>query len=459
MKINDVKIAYIGGGSRQWARTFMNDISVQENFCGEVRLFDIDIKSAEDNKLIGQKYNEHINTKSKWNYIVCNTIEQALNSVDFVLISILPGTFDEMESDVHTPEKFGIYQSVGDSTGPGGIIRAMRTIPIYERFAEAIKTICPKAWVINFTNPMTFCTRTLYDIFPKIKAFGCCHEVFGTQDFLKKVIKDILNKDVTRHDIKVDVLGVNHFTWITKATYEGINLFPILDEYIKKHDINKQNNSNRNIDFHKEIKEKCWETHEYVKSDLYQRYGQLAAAGDRHLAEFVNSKWYLKDPETVFNYGFGLTPVSWRKNDLKNRINNTKQIINGEKQIELSKSQEEFTLLISAILGINEFTSNVNMPNTGQISFAPKDAVVETNATFSKDCVKPILDAVPLNNNVTALVSRVIYQQENVFRAIRERNLDKLYNSFTCEPLCSCLSFHESRKLFDEMVEKLKNTF
>ena len=100
------------------------------------------------------------------------------------MISIMPGTFDEMESDVHAPEKFGIYQSVGDTTGPGAVMRALRTIPMFEEFAAAIREYCPQAWVINYTNPMTVCVKTLYRVFPKIKAFGCCHEVFGTQKLL-----------------------------------------------------------------------------------------------------------------------------------------------------------------------------------------------------------------------------------------------------------------------------------
>ena len=94
-----------------------------------------------------------------------------------------------MESDVHAPEEYGIYQSVGDTTGPGGVVRAMRTLPMFEEIAENIKKFSPDAWVINYTNPMTVITRTLYKVFPKIKAFGCCHEVFGTQKLLAYMLK------------------------------------------------------------------------------------------------------------------------------------------------------------------------------------------------------------------------------------------------------------------------------
>lgn len=103
-----------------------------------------------------------------------------MTGADFVVISILPGIFDEMEFDVHLPERLGIWQSVGDTAGPGGMIRALRSIPMFVEIAEAIKAYSPDAWVINYTNPMSLLVKTLYTVFPEIKAFGCCHEVFGT---------------------------------------------------------------------------------------------------------------------------------------------------------------------------------------------------------------------------------------------------------------------------------------
>src|SRR5699024_3309695 len=156
--------------------------------------------------------------QSHWTYNTAESLDEALTGADFVILSILPGTFDEMESDVHEPEKYGIYQSVGDTTGPGGLVRALRTIPMYVEIAEAIKRCCPDAWVINYTNPMALCTMTLYRIFPEIKAFGCCHEVFGTQDLLVDALKEICGiKNITRDDISVNVQGINHFTWLNEA--------------------------------------------------------------------------------------------------------------------------------------------------------------------------------------------------------------------------------------------------
>lgn len=212
----------------------MSDLAVAENLGGEIALYDIDVEAAERNARIGGYINQNPNTKSIFEYKVYTKLEEALQGADFVVISILPGTFKEMRSDVHAPEKYGIYQSVGDTVGPGGVLRAMRTVPIYEGFAKAIKEICPNAWVINFTNPMSICTKTLYDVFPEIKAFGCCHEVFHAQQFLCCVLKEIKGIDATRKDIYTDACGVNHFTWITEAKYGNLDILNLLPEFMEK---------------------------------------------------------------------------------------------------------------------------------------------------------------------------------------------------------------------------------
>ena len=154
-------VAYIGGGSRGWAWGFMTDLAMDPDLCGTVRLYDIDREAAERNRIIGGKISARPEAVSRWSYEVSATLEEALAGADFVVISILPGTFDEMESDVHLPERVGIFQPVGDTVGAGGFMRAMRTIPMFVTIAEAIRDVAPDAWVINYTNPMSLCVRTL----------------------------------------------------------------------------------------------------------------------------------------------------------------------------------------------------------------------------------------------------------------------------------------------------------
>ncbi len=449
-KVEDVKIAYIGGGSRGWAWGLMSDLATAGDMSGEVYLYDIDFEAAKANETIGNKYNDAEGAVSKWNYKAVETIGEALTGANFVVISILPGTFDEMESDVHAPEKYGIYQSVGDTSGPGGIVRAMRTVPMFEEIAENIKKYSPDAWVINYTNPMTLCVKTLYRVFPEIKAFGCCHEVFGTQMFLGKMVKEVFGEDVTREEIKVNPVAVNHFTWLTEAKYKNIDLFPYYKEFCEKYkdgfagdtpvDSNWLNNN--------------FASEEKVKIDLFRRFGYIAAAGDRHLAEFCEGKWYLESPERVKEMHFGLTSVSWRKDDLKKRLEKSAKLLSGELKVEINNTGEEGVNQMRALLGLSDLVTNVNVPNRGQIPNLPMGAVVETNAVFRSDSVTPVM-AGEIPKEIYPLVSRVCAEQELVSEGIAERNIDKIFTAFANDPLVTC-GIEDARKLFNEMIDNTK---
>lgn len=448
--VSDLKIAYIGGGSRGWAWGLMSDLAQAGDMSGEVYLYDIDYEAAKHNEIIGNRVADMENCKSAWRYKAAETLGEALRGADFVVISILPATFEEMHSDVHTPEKYGIYQSVGDTSGPGGIVRALRTIPMYEEFALAIKEYCPQAWVISYTNPMTVCIKTLYSVFPQIKAFGCCHEVFGTQKLLVSAVRDMLEiEEPKRSEIKVNVLGVNHFTWLTGAKYRNTDLFPLYKEFADKYyyqgylsgkDDNWMNNS--------------FACAHRVKFDLFKRFGYIAAAGDRHLAEFCPGDWYLKNPETVREWMFGLTSVEWRKNDLRERLVRSTRLINGEESFDLNPTGEDGVKQIKAILGLGDIVTNVNMPNIGQIPNLPLGAVVETNAYFTSDTVVPVSAGnVPLS--IYPLISRICGEQQLIVKAALEKDLDIAFQAFTCDPLVR-LSLNDAKKLFNEMLENTK---
>ena len=450
-KMKDVNIAYIGGGSRGWAWTFMTDLAREEKLSGEIRLYDIDKKAAENNEKIGNHISSRKEAVGKWKYVVKDTLEEALTGADFVVISIMPGTFDEMESDVHTPERLGIYQSVGDTAGPGGIIRALRTLPMFREFAEAIRDYSPNAWVINYTNPMTLCVKMLYHVFPEIKAFGCCHEVFGTQNVLAGILKKegYVTGDVERRDIQVNVLGINHFTWFDYASYKGMDLFPIYRKYIDEHfDEGFDSSETENWI------NKCFACKHRVKMDLFKRYGLIAAAGDRHLAEFMPGDTYLKDPATIESWDFGLTPVSWRKEDLKQKLERSKRLAEFSEEIELNPTGEEGILLIKALCGLERVVSNVNIPNTGlQIANLPKEAVVETNAIFERDAIRPIY-AGTIPDNVLSLVMPHIKNHERTLKAAEtfDRNLVK--EAFKEDPLVKGRATDaEIEKLADDMID------
>ena len=448
----NLRIAYIGGGSRGWAWTLMTDLSRENELSGTIRLYDIDIPAARKNEIIGNRLSARDDVVGKWKYEVKETIGEALKDADFVIISILPKTFDEMAVDVHMPERLGVYQSVGDTAGPGGMMRTLRTLPLFLGFAEAVKEYCPQAWVINYTNPMSLCVKALYEGFPGIKAFGCCHEVFGTQKVLAEIaMRELGAVNVTKDDINVNVQGINHFTWFDYAAYGSVDLFPVYKKYIDEH-------YEEGIEFGDDN----WMNSTFacahrVKFDLFRRFGLIAAAGDRHLAEFMPGDDYLKNPEQVKAWKFGLTSVAWRKEDLKRRLERSLRLSKGEEEINIAEETgEEGVSMIKALCGLSRKITNVNIPNHAlQIPNLPENAVVETNALFELDAVRPLF-AGALKENVKDLIMPHICNHERIMKVVLggNKDTDLVCEAFENDPLMKGKGTREEiRQLVTDMMK------
>ena len=441
----NINICYIGGGSQGWAWKLMSDLYVEEALSGTIRLYDIDEEAAKANEIIGNKMFAYEGAKSEWKFETASTLQEGLTGADFVIISILPATFAEMHSDVHAPEAYGITQTVGDTVGPGGLFRALRTIPMYEVIAEAIRDYSPDAWVINYTNPMSLCTGALHKIFPEIKAFGCCHEVFGVQRLLLTALKEEMGiEENDRHHLRTNVVGINHFTWITQATYKNIDLFPIYKDFVEKH--YKEGAGDNIADFHFASKNR-------VKFDLFRKYGVIAAAGDRHLAEFVPE--YSKNPETVASWDYSLTSVDYRIENKKMLNEKSRAYVTGELPIPIEPSGEEGVAQIKALLGLGEMITNVNLPNKGQLD-APLGIVVETNALFGKDSVRPLM-AGGMPDGVKQLVGRHMQNQEMILRASLKRDKKLAFRAFYNDPMTMNMPITQAQELFDQMFENTKD--
>lgn len=443
-KCRDIQICYIGGGSQGWAWKLMSDLFMEEALSGTVRLYDIDKEAALANEQIGNRLSAQEGAKGHWKYVCAPTLEKGLKGADFVIISILPATFEEMGSDVHAPEKYGIYQSVGDTTGPGGVFRALRTIPMYEVIADGIKDNCPQAWVINYTNPMALCTGALYRRFPGIKAFGCCHEVFGAQRLLLMALKEVGGTVVEdRHELRTNVAGINHFTWITEASWRDVDLMPVYRKFVETH-------------YRQGICDKITDAHfmsmNRVKFDLFRKHGAIAAAGDRHLAEFIPE--YVRDPETVEKWNYSLTPVSYRIENKKKLNELSRSYAAGEVQIPVEPSGEEGVAQMKALLGLGDLVTNVNLPNVGQME-AQRGIVVETNALFTRDSVRPLM-AGGLPDSVNLYMARHMKNQELLLKAAADRDKNLAFCVFRNDPMVSSLSYEDASQLFEEMFENTK---
>ena len=251
------------------------------------------------------------------------------------------------------------------------------------------------------------------------------------------------------HEVYANVTGINHFTWFTEASCHGTDLFPLLSDYIEDHfeegflekDDNWMNSSFR-----------C--AHR-VKMDLFRRYGWIGAAGDRHLSEFMPGDEYLKDPETVESWKFGLTTVRHRKEDLKRRLARSEHLYRFEEEIPLEPTGEEGILLIKALCGLTRVISNVNIPNHAlQIPNLPASAIVETNAVFTRNSIRPAA-AGELTGDVRALIMPHIENHDRIYQAALTCDRTLVTEAFMHDP--NVLGHHCSKKditaLVDDMID------
>ena len=172
----------------------------------------------------------------------------------------------------------------------------------------------------------------------------------------------------------------------------------------------------------------------------------------------------MENPDRVSEMCFHLTPVSWRKKDLSERLARSARLISGEEEVVINKTGEEGVNQMRALLGLKDLVTNVNIPNRGQIPNLPRGAVVETNAVFSKDSIAPVfagnltqeIRQLMLVHVMNPMVSRICGEQELISEGIAKRDLRKIQAAFSNDPLVTC-SLRDSEKLFKEMCDNTRS--
>lgn len=440
-----LRIAYIGGGSREWARKLMFDLALCPELAGRVALYDIDPESARLNEQLGNWLQEQPGVVSRWRYEMVPSLAEVLQDADFVVLSIQPGTLECMAEEVAIAEEHGLFFPVGDTTGAPGLVRGLRAATIYAGFARAIEAMCPNAWVINYTNPMTICTRTLTRVAPRLKVFGCCHEVYAVQRMLARLVSQYLGVSPApaRDEIRVNVTGINHFTWIDQARYRDVDVLDWVRHHIAQPGV---------IRPYTREEVESWgdwfRSADQVKFGLFRRFGLLAAAGDRHLVEFVPG--FIRSPEELFRWGVIRTPVAWRIGRWRVAPQKARDLMAGKQPLCLAASGEEGVAQIKALLGLGETVTNANLENRGQIANLPLGAVVETNARFSRDEVRP-LSAGALPPGVQSLIARHVANQEMIVEAALTRDRDLAFQAVFNDPT-NRLSLDGTWKMFNRML-------
>jgi len=446
------KIALIGAGSHFTIGLVYDIIYFKDLEGSTVGLIDTDAKGLKNVERIIQRMISQ--TGADLHVTASTDRKQILEGCDFVIMSIAVGNhWDAWKLDLDIPAKYGIYQTVGDSVGPGGISRAFRTVPEVLEICRDMEDLCPEAFLFNFTNPNTCVCRSINRA-TKIKAVGLCHGLFHTTRFLCKVL-GIPVPDVQYaipEGVNVTAAGVNHLTWILDLRINGQDAYPMLRERLSKPDA-----MTMLLD---------WDPHRkfYQSYELFKIFGYWPSCYDRHICEFfpwflrkngrldlVDKIWSIEELEK--GWQGRLSPDLWYfKEYVERERKEAADYAEGKLPIEkvLKRSGEIAVPAISSIIyDRNEIGFAVNIPNKGYVTNLPNDVVLEVPGIFGRYGIRGIgLGDLP--KGIDGILQKRVLQQELTVEAALTGDRDIAIQAMLLDELTPSLGV--ARKVLDELL-------
>lgn len=353
-----MKITFMGAGSTVFARNVIGDCMCTEALRDSVfALYDIDAQRLEESRIILEAMRK---AKGGYGKIECyvgfENRKAALRGANFVINAIQVGLYDPCTIiDFEVPKKYGLRQTIGDTLGIGGIMRALRTIPVMQDFADDMAEACPDAWFLNYVNPMAILTGYMLRYTP-IKTVGLCHSVQGCSKWLLKK----LNMEDKLEGRKELIAGINHMAWLLEIKDKnGVDLYPEIksriDDYMAQPDADDK-----------------------VRMDYIKNFGYYVTESSEHNAEY--NMFYIKSkyPSLIEKYNIPLDEYPRR---CVNQIEQWKKdyaemLDKGVREHE--RSNEYASRIMEAMVTGNPFQIGGNVLNTGHlISNLPENACVE----------------------------------------------------------------------------------
>ncbi|GAA1440353.1 alpha-galactosidase [Leifsonia poae] len=291
----------------------------------------------------------------------------ALAGADFVINMIQVGGIDATRVDLEVPAAAGLRQTIGDTTGVGGVFRALRTFPVLSGIAADMLELCPDAWFLNYTNPMAMNVWWMSQVAPQIKTVGLCHSVYWTVHDLCALI------GVPVEGTHYRAAGVNHQSWLVEWSRDGEDLYPRLREAIRNDP----------------------ELQRRVRVEIFSRIGFYPTETSEHSAEYLS--WFLRSDEQIEKYR--LRPLEYIGISEENvaEFEHAKVALAAGEALELEEGAAEYApQVIHSILTGTPRTIHANVVNHGLISNLPEGAVVEVPATVDASGVHPeVFGAIP----------------------------------------------------------------
>ncbi|HLN16911.1 MAG TPA: hypothetical protein VK277_09195 [Acidimicrobiales bacterium] len=437
-----MQVTIIGGGSYQWTPELLADLLGTPSLHGlHLVLEDVDPAPLPKMQALGEKVNETLGADAS----ISTTVDQkeALSGADFVIVTISTGGFPSMTVDLDVPARHGIRQSVGDSVGPGGINRSLRNVPVLVGIAEDMEQLCPDAWLLNITNPMTCLTRAACKT-TSIKTVGLCHEVGNWCMDLAIALGRPFEA------VRPTVAGVNHFPVVTALDVDGADGFEMLRELVDEAgglaalapvEGREPAPPFSRLDFARR---------HVLKLTLFDRYGAVPAAGDRHLAEFLPS---VLTPESDWGakFNIALTTIAQRERHQDEYVARVDAQLAGTEDLQTWQSGELPAPVIDSLVTGTRRELPINIPNTGQCPDLPPDAVVESICVVDGSGVTG-RDVARLPPPFAELLRRTVAVQELTVDAALGGDRDLAGAAFALDPLGGRGDLAETEAMADELL-------
>jgi alpha-galactosidase len=372
--------------------------------------------------------------------------KRALEGADFVVVTISTGGFASMRVDLEAPAGYGIRQSVGDSVGPGGINRALRNIPVLVGIGRDMEEHCGDAWMLNITNPMTCLTRAVCRE-TSIKTVGLCHEV-GNFDM------DLAIAWGMPHDkMRPTVVGVNHFPIITELDAngtDGIARISTMVEDLGGWEMVAPAAPGTTREEADPFTELDFARRHFLKLSLFDRWGVLPGAGDRHLAEFLPS---VLTEHSGFgkSWGVELTTIDQREKHQHEYIENVESMLDGKTPVPTWSSDELVAPVMDSLITGTRRELPLNLPNKGQCPDLPQDAVVEAICIVDGDGMRG-RDAPKLPANVAEILRRHVAAQELTVEAAVSEDRHIAQEAFALDPLAGRGDLRDTEAMVDALL-------
>jgi alpha-galactosidase len=443
------RIVIIGGGSYQWVPKLLVDMVNTPSLANaELVLEDIDPEPLEP---MAEFVRHVVGVKGVGITVETATDQRtALAGADYVVVTISTGGFESMRHDLEIPERYGIKQSVGDSVGPGGIMRSLRNIPVLIGIARDMAELCPDAWMLNITNPMTALCRAVTRE-TNVKTVGLCHEMVGTQFLLSLLL------DANFLDFEFELVGVNHLPIVTEMRVAGDDGFErlraLLDDGAADAPVKLPAALGESAAEFGSITKRDLLKRNQVKLALLERFGVLPAAGDRHLVEFFPG-FLTEEAQWGKRWGVELTSIEDRERDVGNYKEEFEKL-RAASDIPTMPSGEMVAPMIDAFLRDKPRALPLNLPNAGQAPDLPPDVVVEAMCIADGKGLRG-RDEPRLPPALAEWVRRIVSAQEATVEAAISGRRDKAVEAMLLDPLAGRIDFERLEQMTDDMLAATK---